>query len=105
MKSEFAGYLWNYVINIIIIKTNVLSIWKFCLLVCVPFATFSNDANVVFAFIVGVAAAVAVDCLCPVLCDSMGSIAWMTQIEASRTIMLAVNRFDVRYHIIYVAFV
>lgn len=39
-----------------------------------------------------------------VLCDSASSIARMTHIEASRTIMLAVNRFDVRYHIIYVAF-
>lgn len=29
MKSELVGYLWNYVINIIIIKTNVSSIWKF----------------------------------------------------------------------------
>lgn len=40
--------------------------------------------------------------VCPVLRDSASTIAWLTHIETGTTAVLVVNRFDVRYHIIYV---
>lgn len=64
-----------------------MTLMLFLLLVSLPLAAAVADARAV-----------------SVLCDSTSSIARMTHIEAGRTIMLAVNRFDVRYHIIYVAF-
>lgn len=45
-------------------------------------------------------------CVClfvRVLSDTTSTIAWLTHIKAGTTAILVVNRFDVRYHIIYVA--